>query len=275
MGYSSGLSCGPMNLREHLGPIDIYLLDQLLKGRLLPGMSLLDAGCGSGRNLVYFLRHGYEAFGVDESPRAVEQVRLLAAELAPEVSPESFQVSDLAEIPFPADRFDAVLCSAVLHFSRDEGHFDRMLAEMWRVLKPGGLFFARLASTIGVERLMSTPPREVVRAPGRDGALPRGRGNARTKDGPARRDLARAAQDHGRPEPEVDDHLGVAEERRGLEKERAGQTASYRALAPSGHGAPPSIQVLKLATKTSWGTETGARPTPGSHPQRTSLSWAT
>ncbi len=143
-----------MDLRELLGPIDIYLLDQLLKGRLLPGMSLLDAGCGSGRNLVYFLRHGYEVYGVDESPRAVEQVRLLARELAPDVSPASFQVSDLAEIPFPADRFDAVLCSAVLHFSRDEKHFDRMLTEMWRVLKPGGLFFARLASTIGVERLV-------------------------------------------------------------------------------------------------------------------------
>ena len=143
-----------MNLREHLGPIDIYLLDQLLKGRLLPGMGLLDAGCGSGRNLVYFLRHGYEVCGVDESPQAVEQVRLLARELAPEVPPESFQVADLAEIPFPAGRFDAVLCSAVLHFSRDEGHFDRMLAEMWRVLKPGGLFFARLASTIGIENLI-------------------------------------------------------------------------------------------------------------------------
>ena len=143
-----------MNLREHLGPIDIYLFDQLLKGRLLPGTNLLDAGCGSGRNLVYFFRHGYEVYGVDESPRAVEQVRLLARELAPEVPPENFQVSDLAEIPFPADRFDAVLCSAVLHFSRDEAHFNRMLAEMWRVLKPGGLFFARLASTIGVERLV-------------------------------------------------------------------------------------------------------------------------
>ena len=143
-----------MNLRDHLGPIDIYLLDQLLKGRLIPGMSLLDAGCGSGRNLVYFLRNGYGVCGVDESPQAVEQVRLLARELAPEVPPERFQVSDLAEIPFPADRFDAVVCSAVLHFSRDEGHFDRMLAEMWRVLKPGGLFFARLASTIGVERLV-------------------------------------------------------------------------------------------------------------------------
>lgn len=143
-----------MNLREILGPIDIYLLDQLLKERLVPGMRLLDAGCGGGRNLVYFLRNGYEVHGVDESPQAVEQVRRLAGRLAPDLPPENFRVSDVAELPFPAEHFDAVLCSAVLHFSRDEAHFDRMLAEMWRVLKPGGLFFARLASTIGVEGLV-------------------------------------------------------------------------------------------------------------------------
>lgn len=140
-----------MDLREQLGDIDIYLFDQLLKGRLVPGMSLLDAGCGGGRNLVWFLRNGYEVFGVDESPGAVEQVRRLAAALAPHLPPESFQVADLADLPFPDARFDVVLCSAVLHFARDEAHFDRMLDELWRVLRPGGLFFARLASTIGME----------------------------------------------------------------------------------------------------------------------------
>jgi len=140
-----------MDLREQLGDIDIYLFDQLLKGRLVPGMSLLDAGCGGGRNLVWFLRSGYEVFGVDESRGTVEQVRRLAAALAPHLSPESFQVADLADLPFPDARFDAVLCSAVLHFARDEAHFDRMLNELWRVLRPGGLFFARLATTIGME----------------------------------------------------------------------------------------------------------------------------
>jgi SAM-dependent methyltransferase len=140
-----------MDLREQLGDIDIYLIDQLLKGRLVPGMSLLDAGCGGGRNLVWFLRSGYEVFGVDENPGAVEQVRRLATALAPHLPPESFQVADLADLPFPDARFDAVLCSAVLHFARDEEHFDRMLGELWRVLRPGGLFFARLASTIGME----------------------------------------------------------------------------------------------------------------------------
>jgi tellurite methyltransferase len=144
-----------MELREQLGDIDIYLLDQLLKGRIFPGMSLLDAGCGGGRNLVWFLRSGYEVYGVDENPEAVRQVRRLAGHLAPALAPalvpENFRVSDLEALPFPDRRFDVVICSAVLHFARDEAHFDRMLDEMWRVLRPGGLFFARLASTIGLE----------------------------------------------------------------------------------------------------------------------------
>lgn len=140
-----------MNLSEHLGPIDIYLLDQVMKCRIEPGMSLLDAGCGAGRNLVYFLRNGYEVFGVDQDPEAVSQVRALAARLAPGLPPSNFQVSDLAELPFPDESFDAVICNAVLHFARDDDHFDRMIDAMWRPLKPGGLFFARLASTIGLE----------------------------------------------------------------------------------------------------------------------------
>jgi ubiquinone/menaquinone biosynthesis C-methylase UbiE len=47
--------------------------------------------------------------------------------------------------------FDVVISSAVLHFARDEKHFNAMLSDMWRVLKPGGIFFCRLASSIGIE----------------------------------------------------------------------------------------------------------------------------
>jgi SAM-dependent methyltransferase len=140
-----------MDLRAQFGALDIYLFDQLLRGRLVPGMSLLDAGCGGGRNLVYFLREGFEVHGIDADPKAVEAVRRLAAELAPRLPSENFQVDEVESLPFPAARFDAVVCNAVLHFARDEAHFDRMLDAMWRVLKPGGMFFARLASSIGME----------------------------------------------------------------------------------------------------------------------------
>jgi ubiquinone/menaquinone biosynthesis C-methylase UbiE len=114
-------------------------------------MKILDAGCGGGRNLVYFLRSGFECFGIDQNAEAIEYVRGLGRELAPGVSPENFRVSKVEEMPFPDKSFDAVLSSAVLHFADDERHFDRMLREMWRVLKPSGLFFARLASTISIE----------------------------------------------------------------------------------------------------------------------------
>jgi tellurite methyltransferase len=144
-----------MNLLEQFGEIDIYLFDQLLKGRFSPGMSILDAGCGGGRNLVHFLRSGYEVYGADQNREAIAQVRRLAASLCPSLPEENFVVAAVEEMPFTDKRFDALLSSAVLHFAADEQHFNRMLEEMWRVLRPGGLFFARLASSIGIERLVS------------------------------------------------------------------------------------------------------------------------
>lgn len=140
-----------LNLQELFGGIDIYLFDQLLKGRLVPGMRVLDAGCGSGRNLVYLLRSEYEVFGVDESPEAVAQTRRLAASLAPHLPADNFHVEAVERMSFADTGFDVVLSSAVLHFARDEEHWRSMVREMWRVLKPGGIFFARLASTIGME----------------------------------------------------------------------------------------------------------------------------
>lgn len=139
------------NPRELFGEIDIYLFDQILKNRFSNKMSILDAGCGGGRNLVYFLREGCEVFGVDQNDLAIEQVRLVAKALAPNLSPENFQISNVENMPFPDERFDAVISSAVLHFAADEQHFFGMLEEMWRVLKPEGIFFARLASSIGIE----------------------------------------------------------------------------------------------------------------------------
>jgi SAM-dependent methyltransferase len=139
------------DLQEQLGQIDIYLFDQLLRGRISPGMRVLDAGCGSGRNLVYFLREGYEVFGVDTDPNAVEYVRRLARSLAPALPEANFRVEAIEEMAFPAAFADLVVSSAVLHFARSDEQFEAMLRGMWRVLRPGGLFFCRLASSIGME----------------------------------------------------------------------------------------------------------------------------
>ena len=145
---------GPIShadLREWFGDIDIYLFDQLLKGRLTPGMRVLDAGCGGGRNLVYFLRGGYEVYAVDQSGEAVANVRSLASGLAQHLLADNFRIEPVERMSFAGDSFDVVISSAVLHFARDEGHWQAMVREMWRVLKRGGIFFARLASSIGIE----------------------------------------------------------------------------------------------------------------------------
>ena len=141
-------------LEEHFGQIDIYLFDQLLRGRIAPGMRVFDAGCGSGRNLVYLLREGYEVFAVDANPQAVAAVRELAAQLAPALPAGNFRVEAIEQHTFPPESADVVLSSAVLHFARDDAHFRAMLTGAWRALKPGGLFFCRLASSIGIESLI-------------------------------------------------------------------------------------------------------------------------
>jgi SAM-dependent methyltransferase len=140
-----------MNLQNYFGGIDIYLFDQLLKGRISAPMRVLDAGCGSGRNLVYFLRERYEVFGVDYSVEAIDHTRRLAATLAPALPSGNFRVEAIEEMSFDDAAFDLVISSAVLHFAETEDHWQRMLKEMWRVLAPGGILFARLASTVGVE----------------------------------------------------------------------------------------------------------------------------
>lgn len=141
---------GPGALRAQFGAIDIYLFDQLLRGRILPGHRIFDAGCGGGRNLVYFLREGHEVAGADADPAAIESVRRLAADLAPALPPENFRAEPLEALTWPEAWADVVLSSAVLHFARDDAHFEAMLRGTWRVLKPGGFLFCRLASTIGL-----------------------------------------------------------------------------------------------------------------------------
>jgi SAM-dependent methyltransferase len=117
-------------------------------------MKILDAGCGDGRNIIWFLRNGFDVFAVDRDEASVEKVRKLAASLAPALPPENFQQATLESMPFPDERFDWVICNAVLHFAEDRGHFDRMLDGVWSKLRPGGIFFARLASSIGIADLL-------------------------------------------------------------------------------------------------------------------------
>ena len=141
----------PMSLQEQFGQIDIYVFDQILRGNIAPGMRVVDAGCGYGRNLVHLLRQGCEIFALDADRDGVEHVRNLSASLETGLPVENFQVGVIEQMPFPSAFADVVICSSVLHFARDEDHFRKMLSELWRVLKPGGMLFCRLGSCIGMD----------------------------------------------------------------------------------------------------------------------------
>lgn len=140
-----------LSVQEQFGQIDIYVLDQILRGNIAPGMRVLDAGCGYGRNLVHLLREGCEVFALDEDAEGVEHVRRLSASLMTGLPSKNFQVGSVERMPFPSGFADVVISSAVLHFARDDMHFRAMLAELWRVLRPGGMLFCRLGSRIGMD----------------------------------------------------------------------------------------------------------------------------
>lgn len=151
-----GTDVSPLSERlgEQFGDIDIYLFDQILRGRVAEGMRVLDAGCGGGRNLVLLLREGFDVWAIDESPERVAQVRELASRLAPRLETNRFRVEPVEAMSHDDTSMDVVISSAVLHFARDGGHWHAMVREMWRVLAPGGILFARLATSVAQPALV-------------------------------------------------------------------------------------------------------------------------
>jgi tellurite methyltransferase len=141
----------PSQLREQFGDIDIYVFDQLLRGRIDEHTTVLDAGCGSGRNLVFMVRAGMRVYGVDAGADAIAAAQRRLSEASAAFDPAHLSVQHVDSLAFGDASMDVVISSAVLHFARDDAHFDAMVHEMWRVLAPGGMLFCRLASTIGIE----------------------------------------------------------------------------------------------------------------------------
>ena len=135
------------SIKQALGETDIYLLDQIMKGRYHETDKILDEGCGTGRNMHWFLQNGIEIVGIDKNKDLIAELKLAN----PTISPDRFQVSLVEKIPFPDNYFDHAISIAVLHFATNPSHFNSMLAELVRVVKPGGSLFIRIASVMGIE----------------------------------------------------------------------------------------------------------------------------
>ncbi len=138
-------------LQTLVGNTDIYLIDQIMKGRYKAGDLILDAGCGEGRNLHWFIKNGCQVYGVDQNENTIDNIRTAN----PEISKNRFTVSNVEHLIFEGNFFDHIISSAVLHFAKDHLHFKMMFKEMLRVLKPGGTLFIRMTTAHGMEAILS------------------------------------------------------------------------------------------------------------------------
>ena len=136
----------PTSLQELIGNSDIYLLDQIMKSRYNAGDIILDAGCGGGRNLAWFLKNEMNIYGVDKDATPINYLKSVHPDFD-----ENFQIAEIDNLPFENNFFDHLISSAVLHFAKSTLHFKNMMKEMTRVLKPKGSLFIRMASNIGIE----------------------------------------------------------------------------------------------------------------------------
>lgn len=139
------------SLNQYFGNLELYLLDQILKKRFHPEMSVLDAGCGEGRNITYFLKAGFKVYAIDRDPAAIRGLQFIAASLRPDLSRDHFKVADLKNLPYLDRYFDLIICCGVLHDAENEDQFFAMFDELVRCSAPGGILFISMNSDIGLE----------------------------------------------------------------------------------------------------------------------------
>lgn len=117
-----------------------YAIDETKMSYLLPHLppsgTCLEVGCGSARLSRFLARRGYRAVGMDYEPEAVSLARRRAADNRLDVA---LLLGDAFALPFATASFDVVLSTGLLEHFADPSP---IVAEMTRVLRPGGLFYS-------------------------------------------------------------------------------------------------------------------------------------
>jgi 2-polyprenyl-3-methyl-5-hydroxy-6-metoxy-1,4-benzoquinol methylase len=125
---------------------DIYLLDLVLRGTIRPNASVLDIGCGAGRNLPFLAHAGATITAVDANPSTVAACSQLLAQMP---GSHTCKIATLPNLGLN-QQFDAVVCIAVLHFAPDQSAFHTWADACWQHLLPGGVFLARFSTRIAL-----------------------------------------------------------------------------------------------------------------------------
>ena len=122
---------------------------------------MLDVGCGAGRNLKWFARNGYETYALDSHEKAIQKVKETG--LLPD---DRILHQSATKLPFEDGFFDGIICNALLHILSTREEIDQVISETWRALKPGGIWFARLATDLSMQSLIEKQPDGRHRMPG-------------------------------------------------------------------------------------------------------------
>lgn len=131
------------NLVKHLHGIDIYLLDQLMKGRISDSSKILDAGCGTGRNSLALERFGCkEITAIDSNETAIDNLGQLSSNI-------SISLSNIEEFT-TEEKFDFIICNAVLHFAESHNHFHAMIHSLCNCMHSDTILFIRMTSNFAI-----------------------------------------------------------------------------------------------------------------------------
>jgi ubiquinone/menaquinone biosynthesis C-methylase UbiE len=102
-------------------------------------VKILEVGCGTGANIWYLAREGFSATGLDGSKIGIEKA---SKRLKDENLKACFKVADVMKIPSEDNHFDCVVDIECI-YANSYNDSKKIMDEIFRVLKPGGLFFSQ------------------------------------------------------------------------------------------------------------------------------------
>jgi SAM-dependent methyltransferase len=135
------------------------------------GPRILDFGFGTGANLIHLAEMGFNVSGVEISEHALQKTKMRLEEKG--LSAELLCIEPGAQLPWPSSYFDAVIVWQVLYYN-DWDSWRKVVNELDRVLRPGGVFICATAAPGDISQTMAEPLGNGLyrsKVPGQEGCI--------------------------------------------------------------------------------------------------------